>query len=253
MRGLVLVVLMGIVVRILGAQDTTAGDALAVAAREARNGLPPRTVDVGGAIAYPFGHGEAAVACAALRACVVAVDPSERIVATTVGDSERWLVSTLGPLPVVAVKPTVCGIATDLIIATDRRVYALGLTAAACAARAPRLTPYVRFWYPDASEDTPVALAFTYHWTHDAHIAWTPAAVYDDGAHVHIEFPADARRDVAPVLWEETGSGDRVLVNYTINYAIHGTSYVTDRIFQRAVLEANDGRHVRRIEIVNDR
>jgi hypothetical protein len=66
---------------------------------------------------------------------------------------------------------------------------------------------------------------------------------------VHIEFPAEARRDVAPVLWEETSSGDRVLVNYTT----HGTSYVTDRIFARAVLEANDGRHVRRVEIVNDR
>jgi type IV secretion system protein TrbG len=234
------------------AQDTVPGDALAVAAREARAGLPPRTVDAGGAIAFPFGHGEAVVTCAVLRTCVVALESGERILATTAGDSERWLVAQMGALPVVAVKPTVCGIATDLIIVTDRRIYAVTLRAASCAARAARVTPYVRFWYPDAPPVTaPSAsgFSFTYHWTRDPHIGWTPVAVYDDGAHVHIQFAPDARHDVAPVLWQETSSGDRVL----LNYSIEGDSYVTDRVFERAVLEASDGRRARRVEIVNDR
>ncbi|HWZ59900.1 MAG TPA: TrbG/VirB9 family P-type conjugative transfer protein [Gemmatimonadaceae bacterium] len=233
---------------VAAAQDTVPGDALAVAAREVRAGLSPRVVDVGGATVFPYGHGEATVACAVLTACVVALAPEERIVATTLGDSERWLAAQMGGSR-VAVKPTACGIATNLAIATDQRVYVLALTAAPCAGRAPRLTPYVRFWYPDATPAAPApTLAFTYHWTHDAHLPWTPVAVYDDGAHVYIRFPAASRHGVAPVLWQETADGDRVLLNYTT----HDDSYVTDRVFARAVLEASDGRRVHRVEIVND-
>jgi type IV secretion system protein VirB9 len=236
---------------VVAAQDTVPGDALAIAAREVRAGLSPRVVDVGGATVFPYGHGEAAVACAVLTACVVALAPGERSLATTVGDSERWLAAQMG-VSLVAVKPTACGIATNLVIATDQRVYVLALTAAPCAGRAPRLTPYVRFWYPDATSAATApapTLAFTYHWTHDAHLAWTPVAVYDDGAHVYIRFPAESRHGVAPVLWQETADGDRVLLNYTTR----DESYVTDRVFARAVLEASDGRRVHRVEIVNDR
>jgi type IV secretion system protein VirB9 len=239
------------------AQDTIPGDPIAVAAREVRAGLPPRVVATGGATAFPFGHGDATVACAILRTCVIALASGERILATTAGDSERWLIAQLvtgatGGTPLVAVKPTDCGIATNLVIVTDARVYALMLTAAPCtAARAPRLTPYVRFWYPDAPPPSPSepALSFTYHWTHDAHIAWTPTAIYDDGTRVYIRFPAEARHDAAPVLWQETADGDRAL----LNYAIQGDAYVADHLFARAILEVTDGRRAHRVEIVNDR
>ena len=43
--------------------------------------------------------------------------------------------------------------------------------------------------------------------------------------------------------------GDRVL----LNYIVEDDGYVTDRLFERAVLEASDGKRVRRVEIVNDR
>jgi type IV secretion system protein VirB9 len=237
--------------RLALAQDTVSGDPLAIAAREVRAGLSPRVVQTAGATVFPYGHGDATVACAILRSCVVALEPGERVLATTAGDSERWLIAPLvtgaeGGAPLVAVKPTDCGIATNLVIATDRRVYALALTAAPCVAHIPpRLTPYVRFWYPDARTPAEPMLTFDYHWTRDAHIPWTPTAVYDDGTRVYIRFPAEARRDGAPVLWD----GDHVLLNYTVR----GDAYVTDRLFARAILEVSDGHHVRRIEIVSDR
>jgi type IV secretion system protein TrbG len=238
------------------AQDTVPGDALAVAAREVRSGLAPRVVDIGGATVFPYGHGEAALTCAERRVCVVGLESGERIVGTTVGDSERWLATVVssGAIPIVALKPTMCGTTSDLVVVTDRRVYTLRLTAAPCVARGARVTPYVRFWYPDvAPPAVQPPLAFTYHWTHDPHIAWTPTAVYDDGTRVFIRLPAVSREEGAPVLWQETGDGDRVLLNYTIDSDAGGGVYVTDRVFARAILEERDGRRVRRVEIVNDR
>jgi type IV secretion system protein TrbG len=194
----------------------------------------------------------AAIACAVRRVCVVGIDSSERIVGTTTGDSERWPVTTLSH--VVALKPTECGIASDLVIVTDRRVYTVALTSAPCGSHGPvQITPYVRFSHPDTVATPPAngasTLAFTYHWTHDPHIAWTPVAVYDDGVRTTIRFPATASRVAAPVLFEESGDGDRVMVNYRAE----GDAYVADRVFARAVLEAADGKRVRRVEIVNDR
>jgi type IV secretion system protein TrbG len=231
----------GVVVlaRALGAQDTVGGDAVAVAAREVRRGLAPRVVSSGGATVFPYGYGDPGIVCAVGRACVLGLESGERVVATTVGDSQRWGVTVLGT--VVAVTPSECVGVSDLVVVTDRRVYTVGLT---CG---KRVTPYVRFWFPDA----PAApgLAFTYRWTHDPHVAWTPVAVYDDGERVFIRLPGEAREGAAPVLFQESGDGDRVLLNYTID----GDVYVTDRIFERAVLEASDGKRVRRVEIVNER
>jgi type IV secretion system protein VirB9 len=188
----------------------------------------------------------ATVACAVRRVCVVAIDTGERIVGTTTGDSERWPVTTLPH--VVALKPTECGIASDLVIVTDRRVYTVMLTSAPCGAHGA-ITPYVRFSHPDSVAAPPPALAFTYHWAHDPRVAWTPVAVYDDGVRTTIQFPATASHAAAPVLFEESGDGDRVVLNYRVD----GDAYVADRVFARAVLEAADGKRVRRVEIVNDR
>jgi len=243
--------------------DSGASDPLAAAEREVRAGQPARTIVTGGATIFPFGHGEPTIACAILRVCAVSLEPGERVLATATGDSERWEIvrAAAGPdgqTPLVLLKPSGCALTTNLVVATDRRIYALGLTSAPCAAAAAtqpssRLTPLVRFWYPDrqagAIAATDGALAFTYHWTRDPHAEWTPVAIYDDGRHVHIVLPSDVRRSDAPVLWERTATGDRVLMNYTVR----PDGYVTDRVFARASLEFPDGAHPHRVEIVNDR
>jgi len=250
--------------------DTVAPDPVAFAERDARAGQPPRTVVTAGATIFPFGYGESTVTCAILRVCGISLEPGERILATATGDSERWEIvrAASGPdggTPLLLVKPADCALTTNLVVATDRRVYTVALGSTSCASPPrgpgamppPRLTPLVRFWYPDRQPDSgavadassPVTWQFTYHWTRDPHLAWTPVAIYDDGRHVHIVLPGDARRSESPVLWERTASGDRVLLNYTVR----PDGYVTDRVFARATLELPDGSHARRIEIVNDR
>ncbi|MDP9120355.1 MAG: TrbG/VirB9 family P-type conjugative transfer protein, partial [Acidobacteriota bacterium] len=213
---------------------------------------------------------------------------SETILSTSTGDSERWLISpsAAGPggrTPLVVVKPTACDLSTNLVIATDRRVYELALDSPPCrgadsgeASYNPHLpyTGLVRFYYPDelvkrwaeadqaAQRDaqareasrTPLAptarlasLNFNYTWPNDRHLPWTPAQVFDDGEHTYVVLPPGARFSEAPVLFGLQSDGSLLLLNFRLE---RGT-YVTDRVVDRAVLAAGSGKTAERIEIVN--
>jgi type IV secretory pathway VirB9-like protein len=144
-----------------------------------RTGAAP-TVEItdqgGGAVSLvPFGHGKPILRCAPLRACAVELEPGELILSTSLGDGERWLVQSAaaGPgahTPLLVVKPTACDLSTNLVVATDRRIYELALDSPPChnadlgagggggatgaggeGAYNPRLpyTGLVRFYYPD--------------------------------------------------------------------------------------------------------
>ena len=62
---------------------------------------------------------------------------------------------------------------------------------------------------------------------------WTPAQVFDDGARVYIKLPEAARHAEAPVLFVLDPDGGTLLINYSL---VGGDTYVTDRLFDRAVL-----------------
>jgi type IV secretion system protein TrbG len=266
-----------------GAAGAT-GDPVSIAKAEVARGLGPRTVDAGDAVVYPYGAREAEVVCAPLRACVIELESEERVLATALGDTERWLVERAGTgvggrTPLVIVKPVACGLATNLVVSTDRRVYDIALDAPRCgrgvagaagaaggasgggtagaagAAAAARYTPHVRFYYPtgmvaragevSAAAVRPESLAFTYRWVADRKVAWSPAAVYDDGAHVYVRLGAEARHGELPVLFAELPDKTTALMNYVVS----NDTYITDRVFERAVLVGAGG--ARRIEIVN--
>jgi type IV secretion system protein TrbG len=112
----------------------------------------------------PFGHARPVLRCAPLRACAVELAPDEAVLATSLGDGERWLLqaAATGPgarTPLLVVKPTACDLATNLLVSTDRRVYEIGLESPPChdadsgegGAYNPRLpfTALIRFYYPD--------------------------------------------------------------------------------------------------------
>src|SRR5690606_23931614 len=84
-----------------------------------------------GLVEARFGEAVPVLGCAALRACRVEMEPGERLLSPpALGDTERWLTAEIssgpgGLVPVVVVKPTACGISTNLVIATDRRIYDL--------------------------------------------------------------------------------------------------------------------------------
>ena len=142
------------------AATLTPTEAIAGAVRAYRTGGEARVLTAGNAVLYPFGHGQASLACTVLHVCVVELEQGESIIdAPLAGDQTRWIVQTArtgpgGTTPLVVVKPTQCDIATNLVVPTDRRIYDVMLTAPPCGARgavaANRLMArHARFYYPD--------------------------------------------------------------------------------------------------------
>lgn len=96
--------------------------------------------------------------CAVLRACVIDLEPGERLLGggPIIGDAVRWRLGTAptganGASTVVWVKPTDCGLATNLVLPTDRRVYHLALDSGRCdgaAVGGGEYTSRLRFTYP---------------------------------------------------------------------------------------------------------
>jgi P-type conjugative transfer protein TrbG len=253
--------------------DTTDGDPVAIATREARSGWSARTVRTGDAVVFPFGRVQPKVTCAPLRACVIGLEPGEVVLGKASGDAERWLVDQTatghgGRTTLIVVKPIACNLVTNLVLSTDRRVYDVSLVSAPCAGAAggaaAEYTRMVRFYYPDslvtraqtsgaaaipaASEDVarPEDLRFGYSVTADKRARWAPVAVYDDGVHTYIRLPDELAHGPLPILRALTERGAPELMNY----AVVGNGFVTDRVVERAelVMAGDDGR---RVEIVN--
>lgn len=175
-----------------------------------------------------------------------------------------------GRTPLVVVKPATCdATTTNLLLSTDRRIYDVTLDSPGCRKadggedggvnpKAP-YTRLLRFYYPDdlvttlanaeemerrsaetdARNRMPLAapapltsLNFDYRWDSSRGFPWAPLQVFDDGAHVYIHFPREARDREAPLLFllDEKGATG------VLNYAVRGDFYVTDRVFRRAAL-----------------
>jgi len=239
-------------------------DAIDAATRDFKTTGVARVVTEGNFVTFPFGHSQPTVTCARLRACIIELQPGEIVLSRIAGDLERWEIApaTAGPdgrTTLVVVKPKDCELTTNLVLATDRRIYDLTLDSPPCRATPGRVNtnpqdPYVRhvrFYYPDetiAQWAKPVAprveadftqLNFNYEIKHDKQFPWQPAQVFDDGAHVYIKLPDAARHSEAPALFTVAADGSRTL----LNYSVVGDTYITDRLFDRAVLVAGvDGK-----------
>lgn len=242
------------------ASDTSAAghvvDPITAATRAYQTSGIARTVVQGNFLTFPYGHSQPTLTCTVLRACVIELEPGEIVLARISGDTERWEISPApagpdGRTVLIVVKPRDCDITTNLVLATDRRLYDLTLDAPPCRGRSTNpQQPYVRhvrFYYPDetiarwamAPAPAPVritpdvlSLNFAYRVKKDRRFPWRPAQVFDDGAHVYIKLPHEARHAEAPVLFVLESDGSKVLINYSV---IGGDTYVTDRLFDRAV------------------
>lgn len=237
---------------------------IASATRDYRSTGVARVVTEGNFITFPFGHSQPTVTCARLRACVVELEAGEIVLSRIAGDLERWEIAPApsgadGRTTLVVVKPRDCDLTTNLVLATDRRIYDLTLDSPPCRGSASRASTnpqesyvrHVRFYYPDetvAQWSRPAAppvrndltqLHFDYEVRRDRQFPWQPAQVFDDGAHVYIKLPDSARHGEAPALFMVAADGNRTLLNYNLI----GDTYVTDRLFDRGVLVADiDGK-----------
>jgi P-type conjugative transfer protein TrbG len=181
----------------------------------------------------------------------IALQPGENLVAVAAGDTVRWVIgdTTSGggteKRTHILVKPFASGLATNLVITTDRRSYHLQLTATSRTAMAALSWTYpadqliaLRRAADQASAAAPVAeglsvdsLHFNYAISGD-NATWRPLRAFDDGRQTFVEFPASIAVGEAPPLFIVGPTGETELVNYRVS----GRFYVVDRIFDVAEL-----------------
>jgi len=189
------------------------------------------------------------------RVSDIALQPGERLIAVSAGDTVRWVIGDTSSgsgedaRVHVLVKPFAAGLATNMIITTDRRAYHLALESTDATAMAAvswtypadRLTALQR---QNARADAarPVAdnialtnLRFRYAISGD-NPPWRPVRAWDDGSKVYIEFPERLDQGEAPPLFVVGPLGDAQLVNYRVT----GNHYVVDRVFAAAELRLGD-------------
>ena len=240
----------------------TVRDPVAAAVAEyERTGTAP-VIKEKGVLLHPFGHGTPKLSCAPLQACRIELQSGEEILSDpALGDTERWMTVQIvtgpgGATPVLVVKPTDCGLATNIMISTDRRIYDLDLEAGACGRGSARQATYTRavgFYYPDetialaAAPEAPAvptiaelaarARNTNYRWKRTNGFPWEPARVADDGVRTYIQLPPEARHGVAPVLYLVDGDEELSVLNYTPQDDV----YVADRVLDRAALVIREG------------
>lgn len=222
----------------------------------ARAAPPAQGADTGNVTSatrlYPFSEGVVyQVRTAPGRVTDIALQPGETLGAVASGDTARWVIgdTTSGTGDTarahVLVKPFAAGLATNLIITTDQRVYHLSLVSE------PRhAMPAVAWTYPAdalialrrASEAAKVAIPvasgiqvdqlwFGYAISGDRP-SWRPLRAFDDGRQTFIEFPPSLGVGEAPPLFLVGAKGEAQLVNYRLS----GRYYVVDRLFDVAEL-----------------
>jgi type IV secretion system protein VirB9 len=183
----------------------------------------------------------------------IALQPGEALVSVAAGDTVRWVIGDTtsgagGSRRVhILVKPSASGLRTNLLIATDRRVYHVQLESSSGGAMVS-----IAWSYPDdallavrggggaaeAVEAAPIAegiaverLNFGYAIEGDRP-SWRPVRAFDDGRQVFVEFPASLATGEAPPLFVRGEGGAAELVNYRVR----GRYYVVDRLFGAAEL-----------------
>lgn len=239
--------------------------------------IPPR-MD-GGYVVFPHGHVRPTLRCPLLNACVIVLDPDEALTDEPLsGDTERWIIDTsvMGSderSVLVVVKPQFCGIATNLVIPTSRRIYELALVADVCEGKneSGEYTRQVRFWYPDEMRIARLAEAETaaveeqeaevpevvldlnrdYEvergwWWNRKRYPWIPEEVFDDGIRTYVILSEAARHGELPILYM-LENGER----HVLNYALRGDTIVADRVLERAVLVVGKTGGDETIEIEN--
>lgn len=191
------------------------------------------------------------------RVSEIVLEAGETLVSVAAGDTSRWVIGDTSSgagaerRTHVLVKPTTSGLRTNLLIATDRRVYHIWLESTPGAAMAS-----IAWSYPadallaltrtaKAAADTPVngaiagleALNFAYAIEGDEP-PWRPLRAFDDGQQVFIEFPRTLGQGEAPPLFVRGEGGGSELVNYRVS----GRFYVVDRLFAEAELRLGERR-----------
>ena len=176
------------------------------------------------------------------------------------GDTARWIIgdtesgSGNSRRVHVLVKPTRDDITTNLVIATDRRVYMIELQA-----REALYMPAVAWTYPapppgqrqtvPAAPVIPAEAARNYRYglqVQGDSPPWRPVSVFDDGRRVYVVFPAGIVQGEMPPIFVLGANGEPQIVNSRI----HQNVLIVDRLFGAAELRLGSGNRQQVVRIV---
>lgn len=271
-----------------GAEPSLAASAPAVTVEEAghrfeESGFAP-VVALPSHRLYPFGHEVPTLRCLPTRACDLVLEPGESIDGHALGDPESWQTAVLleGQPPALTphfvIKPSAFGLATNLVLVTDRRAYHVELVSSAESEARAAGAAYdhrVGWWYPERwierrraeeqlararrearAEATPAALPldptglnWSYRVEHprrrSRRLGWEPAAVVDDGRRTWIRLPERALTGELPAAFGVLADGSYVPLNARYRDGWLLIPAVVDTL--DLVLGAGDGRRSLRI------
>lgn len=181
----------------------------------------------------------------------IALQPGEALGAVAAGDTVRWVIGDTASgsgdtkRTHILVKPFTAGLATNLVVTTDRRTYHLSLSSTGRTAMSALSWTYpadqliaLKAATDQARAVQPVASGLAVDQLHFGYVisgdqpAWRPLRAFDDGRQTFIQFPASLGVGEAPPLFLVDGKGAASLVNYRVE----GRYYVVDRIFDAAEL-----------------
>jgi type IV secretion system protein VirB9 len=200
---------------------------------------------------------------APLRVTTLTLSRGEVVISKAAGDTVRWQIgetqSGEGPeqRAHVMIKPLARGLETNLVVATNRRLYLVELRsgdqgafntavtwdmgslldAVAPASNTPPAQP------APAAPQGPLDAGFRIK-PMGRPPAWTPSAVATDGVHTFISFPPGLTAGAAPALFNLGPTGEGELVNYRQQ----GELWVVDRVLMAAELRMG-GRHAQIVRI----
>ena len=194
---------------------------------------------------------------APMRITALSLEPGEKIISKAAGDTERWMIgdTTSGESETVQthllIKPYRAGLATNMVVTTNRRVYLLALKASgeseafnaavswthplpqaptSQVAVGPAATdPKPATPAPILKAHGPEAYRIRTGWRKPE---WTPVSVHDDGRQTFITFPETLATTEAPPLFVMNEKGEAQLTNWRKQ----GNFYVVGRLFQKAEL-----------------
>jgi type IV secretion system protein VirB9 len=192
-----------------------------------------------------------------MRITALSLEPGEKITSKAAGDTERWMIgdTTSGEAETIQthllIKPYRAGLATNMVVTTNRRVYLLALKASGeseafnaavswthplpqaptsqVAVGPSETEPKPATRAPILKAHGPEAYRIRTGWRKPE---WTPVSDHDDGRQTFITFPDTLGTTEAPPLFVLNEQGEAQLVNWRKQ----GNSYVVDRLFQKAEL-----------------
>ncbi len=229
-----------------------------------------------GSVEFGFGRGQATIVCAPLHVTDIALQPGETINSLQIGDAVRWSLEPMvsggltGDQVHIIVKPKDVGLETNLVVATNVRVYNLRLKSTR-----NQYLPSVTFSYPEIAQEkfrmaqeakfakekretipeTGERLGdLDFEYAVDGVAAWKPIRVYNNGVKTYIDMPSAIKAQDVPtllVLKDEGGlfSEDDVEI---INYRYQKNRFIVDGVPKQIILISGVGGNQERITLTRE-